>query len=367
MDSRIEKLASTIINYSCDVQEGSLVTIDVMGDTPKPLVKSLVRYIYDNKAIPTVIVKDASIVREQLLGITEESATNWAKHDLYRLQDTDVYILIESLENQYELSDIPKDKMSIYGENYLRIINSYILSNTRWITLRYPNSAIAQLSNMSLDAFKDFYFSVCNLDYSKLSKAMDKLVDIMSNTDEVHITGNGCDLTFSIKDMPICKCDGLINLPDGEVYTAPIRDSINGIVRFNAPSIYQGVCFEDIMLKLKDGRIVDATSSNTEKMHDILDTDEGSRYIGEFALGLNPLIKKPTKDILFDEKIGGSFHLTPGYSYENAFNGNCSSIHWDMVCIQTEEYGGGEIYFDGKLIRKNGLFLPKELAYLNNK
>lgn len=367
MDSRIQKLADTIVNYSCAVQSGAKVTIDVIGDSPKALVKALITKMYEAGAIPHVIEKDASIIREQLIGLTEETAKNWAKHDLHRLKDTDVYIMIKALNNQSELSDIPQEKMVLYGEHYTKEINAYIVNNTRWISLRYPNSSMAQLANMSLEAFEDYYFVVCNLDYSKLLKAMDYLVSLMDKTDKVRICGEGTDISFSIKGIPVHKCAGLINLPDGEVYTAPIRNSVNGAVQFNTPSIYQGICYEQIKLEFEDGKIIKATSNKMEQMNTVLNTDEGSRYIGEFALGVNPYIMKPMKDILFDEKIGGSFHLTPGFSYENAFNGNRSSIHWDLVCIQTKEYGGGEIYFDGVLIRKDGVFIPRELHDLNKK
>ncbi len=367
MDSRIQNLANTIVNYSCNIQSGATVTIDVIGDSPKALVKALIKKIYKAGAIPHVIEKDTSIIREQLIGLTEETAKNWAKHALNRLKDTDVYIMIKSLNNQSELSDVPQDKMILYGEHYTKIVNEYILNHTRWISLRYPNNAMAQLANMSLESFENYYFTICNQDYSKLSNAMDYLVRLMDETDNVRICGNGTDISFSIKDIPVHKCAGLINLPDGEVYTAPVRDSINGIVQFNIPSIYQGTCYDQIKLEFKNGKIIKATSNNIDQMNSILNTDEGSRYVGEFALGVNPYIVKPMKDILFDEKIGGSFHLTPGFAYENAFNGNRSAIHWDLVCIQTEDYGGGEIYFDNVLIRKNGLFIPSELHDLNMK
>ncbi len=193
----------------------------------------------------------------------------------------------------------------------------------------------------------------------------------MLQTDQVRITGLETDVTFSIKNIPAHECAGYINLPDGEVYTAPVRNSINGKVKFNVPTVYQGEAFKNITLEFVDGKITDATSDNNEeaniKLNKILNTDEGSRYIGEFALGVNPAITHPINDILFDEKIGGSFHLTPGFCYDNASNGNESGIHWDLICIQTPEYGGGEIYFDNILIRKDGDFLIPELLPLNIK
>jgi len=365
MDSRIKILAEKIIHYSCDVQKGANVTIDVIGSSAKPLVKALIKNIYDVGAIPHVMYKEEQILREQLLRITKETAESWKKNDMDKLKSTDVYIMIKAMDNHSELSDVPQDQMRIYGEHYLKEINSYIVNKTRWISLRYPSNAMAQLSNMSMDVMENFYFDICNLDYSKLSKAMDYLVELMEKTDKVHITGPDTDVRFSIKDVPVHKCAGLINLPDGEVYTAPVRNSINGRVKFNVPSIYQGVAYEDMVLEFENGKIINALSNKSEQMNKVLDTDEGARFIGEFALGVNPYITKPMKDILFDEKMGGSFHLTPGFAYKDAFNGNESAIHWDMISIQTKDYGGGSIYFDDVLIRKDGVFLMKELEVLN--
>ena len=188
---------------------------------------------------------------------------------------------------------------------------------------------------------------------------------LMERTDRVEIAGPGTDLRFSIKKIPAVICGGDRNIPDGEVFTAPVRDSVNGFVTFNAPTIYQGTSFDHIRLEFENGKIVKATSNQTKKLNDVLDADAGARYIGEFSLGFNPHILHPMRDILFDEKIAGSFHFTPGQAYETADNGNRSQVHWDMVNIQRREYGGGEIYFDGKLIRKNGEFVVPALQSLN--
>lgn len=207
---------------------------------------------------------------------------------------------------------------------------------------------------------------MCNLDYKKMSVAMDALVNLMNRTDRVHITGPGTDLTFFPKDIGAIKCDGKCNIPDGEVYTAPVRDSVNGYITYNTPSVFQGFTYENIRFTFQNGKITEATANNSEKLNAVLDMDEGARYLGEFAIGVNPFILHPMKDTLFDEKIMGSIHLTPGRCYEDAFNGNDSQIHWDLVFIQTEAYGGGEIYFDDVLIRKNGIFVLEELRCLNS-
>jgi len=231
--------------------------------------------------------------------------------------------------------------------------------------LRYPNHSMAQLANMSTESFEDFYFDVCNLDYAHMSQAMEPLVELMEETDKVRIVGPGTDLEFSIKDIPVIKCAGEMNIPDGEVFTAPVKDSINGVISYNTPGVYQGYTYHDIKLKFENGKIINAKANNTAKIRQVFNTDEGARYVGEFAIGVNPYIEEAMKDTLFDEKIKGSFHLTPGKCYDEANNGNQSSIHWDLVCIQTPEYGGGEIYFDDQLVRKDGKFVLDSLQQLN--
>ncbi|MEW8976720.1 MAG: aminopeptidase, partial [Exiguobacterium sp.] len=233
------------------------------------------------------------------------------------------------------------------------------------VVLRFPTASMAQLANQSTEAFEDFYFDVCTLDYEKMGQAMEPLVDLMNRTDRVRLVGPGTDLSFSIKDIPAIKCAGNANIPDGEVFTAPVKDSVNGVISYNTPSPYQGFTFENVKLTFKDGKIIEATANDTDRINQVFDTDAGSRFVGEFAIGVNPFIQHPMKDILFDEKIDGSFHFTPGQAYEEAYNGNDSSVHWDLVNIQRPDYGGGEIWFDDVLIRKDGRFVLPELEVLN--
>ena len=205
-----------------------------------------------------------------------------------------------------------------------------------------------------------------NLRPAALRPAMRKLAAMMEKAEYVKITGPGTDISFSIKGLPAIPCAGECNLPDGEVFTAPVIDSANGHISFNTPSLFQGIPFDNIRLTLKNGLVVHAEAGDkTGELNAILDTDPGARRLGEFAFGVNPAITRPMRNILFDEKISGSFHLTPGQAYHVADNGNQSRIHWDMVCIQTEAAGGGDIYLDGKLVRRNGLFTLPELAILN--
>ncbi len=364
MDPRITTLAHNLVHYSCSVKPKERVLIHIIGESAYPLAKALIREVYAAGALPFLELEDTSLNRELMLGCTPEQLAYTNQFELEKMKGMDAYIAVRASENIAELADVPQEKTTLYQTAGSAVLNERV-NNTKWVVLRYPNNAMAQLADTSLECFEDFYFNVCNLDYSKMSQAMDALVALMDRTDQVRLVGPGTDLRFSIKDIPAIKCDGKMNIPDGEVYTAPVRTSLNGTITYNTPSVYQGFTFENIQFEFKDGQIVKATANNTEKLNHILDTDPGARYIGEFAIGVNPYITKPMKDTLFDEKIDGSIHLTPGRCYEEAPNGNDSSIHWDLVYIQTPEYGGGEIYFDDVLIRKDGRFVLDELQPLN--
>jgi aminopeptidase len=364
-DPRIQQLAKNLINYSVKLQKGEKVLIENFG-LQRELVTALVKEAYEAGGYPFVSLKDHQVDRSLLMGAQQEQFDMIADFEANVMSKMDAYIGLRSGDNINEHADVPADKMKIHGNTVGKKVHRDIrVPKTKWVVLRYPNSAMAQLAKMSTEAFEDFYFNVCNLDYGKMDKAMDSLANLMNATDKVRITGPGTDLTFSIKDIPAVKCAGELNIPDGEVYTAPVRDSVNGVITYNTPSPYQGFTFENVKLTFKDGKIVEASANDTERINKIFDTDEGARYVGEFAIGVNPYILHPMQDILFDEKIDGSFHFTPGQCYDDAFNGNHSNIHWDMVNIQRPEYGGGEIYFDDVLIRKDGRFVIPELEGLN--
>jgi aminopeptidase len=365
MDPRISTLAQNLIRYSTRLQPGEKVLIDLYG-LEVDIARALVEEAYAAGGIPFVSLKQHQIQRALLMGATAEQWSMMARYEAQRMQEMDAYIAIRSGENATELADVPADKMKIYQEKWWHPVHTEIRSNqTRWCVLRWPTPSMAQLANTSTEAFEDFYFDVCTLDYGKMDRHMDPLKARMERTDRVRIVGPGTDLNFSIKGLSAIKCSGRRNIPDGECYTAPVRDSVNGVLTYNTPSVYQGSTFENIHFEFRDGKIVNATANNTERINQVLDTDEGARYIGEFSLGFNPYILKPMKDTLFDEKIAGSFHFTPGQAYKIADNGNKSAIHWDLVCIQRPEYGGGEIYFDGELIRKDGIFVTGDLKGLN--
>jgi aminopeptidase len=366
-DPRVARLADILVSYSTKVQPGEKVLIEAY-DIPDDVVNALVDRVAEAGGLPFVTIKRNSVLRALFQNATEEQIQLIGKLERERMEQMDVYIGVRGSLNISEHSDIPDEKMKLYRTLWWHPVHSETrVPKTKWCVLRWPTASMAQQASMSTEAFEDFYFDVCTFDYARLFTLMAPLKSWMDRTDRVRLTGPSTDLSFSIKSIPTIACTGECNLPDGECFTAPVRDSVNGTITFNAPTIYQGTVFEGITLTFKDGKIVEATAAggNTEKLNQILDSDEGARYIGEFSLGFNPYVLQPMKDILFDEKIAGSFHFTPGQAYEEADNGNRSAIHWDMVYIQRPEFGGGEIWFDDTLIRKDGLFVVEDLKALN--
>ena len=363
-DPRIDQLARQLVRYSTNLKRGEKVLVDLY-DVPEEVGIALVREARGRGAIPFVTVNSLRVSRELLRGATDEQYRLLAKHRMAEMRDMNAYIAVRGSHNIAEWSDVPAGRMDLV-QGHTRKVLRHRVEKTKWCVLRWPHAAMAQQAGMSTEAFEDFYFRVCLLDYRALKPAMNALGRLMTRTDRVHIKGPGTDLEFSIKGIPAIPCGGECNIPDGECFTAPVRDSINGVIAHNAATIYNGIPFDGIVLEFEKGRIVKAQADGKNKeINKILDADNGARHIGEFALGFNPEIREPMRDILFDEKIAGSFHFTPGQAYDEASNGNKSKVHWDMVSIQRSDYGGGEIWFDGKLIRKNGKFLPKALQKLN--
>ena len=366
MDPRIEQLAYQLVHNSCRLQAGEKIMIHQNGIHPTPLVKAIIKEVYRVGATPFLRLMTNSLERELLLGATQEQMSLMAEADRLLMKEMDAFIGVRGEDNLTEQADVPNEKQTLYETYYSAPVHHDIrVPHTKWVVLRYPTNSMAQSAHTSLEDFEDFYFHVCNLDYQKMSVAMDNLVDLMNRTDKVRLIAKDTDLTFSIKDIPAVKCAGSCNIPDGEVYTAPVRDSIHGVITYNTPSEYNSFTFEQVRLTFENGKIVACDGNDPARLEQIFNTDEGARYVGEFAIGVNPYVLNPMKDTLFDEKIAGSFHFTPGNCYDEAPNGNSSSIHWDLVCIQRPEYGGGEMYFDDVLIRKDGLFVIDELKGLN--
>jgi aminopeptidase len=362
-DPRFDKLARLLVNYSTKLKPMEKVLIDAF-DIPAEMTIALVRAAREAKAVPFVQIHQARVSRELMLGAAAAQYDFIAQHELARMKKMDAYIAVRGSENISETSDIPSEQMKLVSKKMKPVLDHRV-KKTRWCVLRWPTPSMAQQAGMSTEQFENFFFDVCTLDYAKMQPGMKALKALMDKTDLVEIKGPGTDLRFSIRGIGAIICGGGHNIPDGEVFSCPVKNSVQGHVTFNAPTIYQGIGFDGIRLGFKDGKVVDATGNQTEKLNKILDSDAGARFIGEFSLAFNPYILHPMRDILFDEKISGSFHFTPGQAYEQADNGNRSQIHWDMVNIQREDYGGGTIFFDGKLVRKDGLFVPAPLQSLN--
>lgn len=366
-DTRIEELAGVLINHSCQLKPGEKILIEAF-DLPEPnLVCALIEEARRAGGLPVVSWKSNEILRSLYRSGDKSSLQFVGDLETDIMRQMDAYVGIRGAANSDQFSDVPGTQMDLMTECIWEPVHINVrVPATKWVVLRYPTHSMAQSARMSTPAFEDFFFDVCTADYAAMGKAQQPLKELMLATDQVRIVSPGTDLSFSIKDISVIPCSGGRNIPDGEVFTAPIRDSLNGVIQYNAASRYQGTIFEKIRFEFKAGKIVDAScTGQTERLNQILDTDEGARYIGEWSLGCNNRVKHPMLDTLFDEKIGGSLHLTPGNAYDSADNGNRSRVHWDLVLIQTPEYGGGEVWFDGELIRKDGRFLPDSLQPLN--
>ena len=364
-DPRYTKLAKLLVNYSTEIKKGDRALLDMI-DVPDEFTVELVRAVRAADGTPLVEVRHTRVSRELLMETNEQQAALVRDIEMFRMKKMQAYIAIRGSANISENSDVPSDRMSLYSR-ITRPVQDYRVNKTRWCVLRWPTPSMAQAAGMSTEAFENLYFDVCTMDYAKMARAMVPLERRMKRTDKVHLKSPGTDLTFSIKGIGAKMCRGDRNIPDGEVFSCPVKNSVNGVIQFNTPTIYSGTKFENVRLEFKDGKIIKATGNNTKRLNEILDTDAGARYVGEFSLGFNPYILNPMCDILFDEKIAGSLHFTPGQAYEECDNGNRSAVHWDMVLIQRPEWGGGEIWFDGELIRKDGLFVPRDLQPLNPK
>lgn len=367
LDPRVTKLAELLCTHSTDLGPDDKVLLHAF-DIPEESVAEIVR-VAQSKGAEVAVRLESNLIKRQLMhGMSEKNARTIADIEKYEMERMTAYIALRGSHNYAEGGDVPEAIQKMWAKEYVTpVVFGVRVPKTKWVALRWPTPGMAQQANMSTPAFEKFFFDVCTLDYGKMAKACKPLEDLMCRTDRVEIKGPGTDFSFSIKDIGAVACYGDRNIPDGECFSAPVKESVNGVVQFNTISLYQGTEFKDIRYVIKNGRIEEATAgSNTEKINEILDTDPGARYFGEWSLGFNPYVLHPMKDTLFDEKIAGSFHFTPGNAYDPpGGNGNKSSIHWDTVLIQRPEYGGGEVWFDGKLIRKDGLFVLDELLDLN--
>ncbi len=370
-DERLDRLAKLLLTHSLRLSKGELFEINAALPA-KPLIKALMKQANAIGAIPCPRLEDDELMRlfygfidadhpeDSLPAI--RSMVEW-KQAYWKHIAAHVDIGVD--ENDAELSGVNSRALALYRKEN-KPIRDLMIDERRWVYLHWPTMADAQKAGMCYDDFFDFFLNAALVDYDAMHRSMEPLIELMQKTNDVRIVGPDTDIRFSIAGMNVVPCIGERNIPDGEVYTAPVRDSANGYVHYNTAAMRYGKKFESPRLVFKKGHIEEATCAGDSKgFNDLLNADEGARYLGEFALGVNNAIDRAIGNTLYDEKIGGSFHLTPGNSYASAPNGNHSQLHLDIVCIQTKAYGGGEIWFDGKLIRKDGVFVPESLSRLN--
>lgn len=365
MDPRYTALAATLVGHSTRIRTGERVLVEAV-DVDQALVVALIREINRVGGIPLVSIKQNRVLGELYRTATQASMEAAATYEAARMRGVDAYIGIRGSLNICEYSDVEPERLECQRRHWYQPVHAEIrVPRTRWVVLHFPTPSMAQLAEMSTEAFEEFFFRVCTADYARMSAAMDPLKQLMERTDRVRITGPDTDLRFSIRGMPAVKCDGDRNIPDGELFTAPRLDTVEGKILFNTRTIYQGTTFDQIRLRFEKGRVVQAETDKTDRLNRILDTDKGARRVGEFSLSFNPHITRPMLDILFDEKIAGALHLALGSAYDDADNRNRSGIHWDLIQIQTTEAGGGQVWFDDRLVRDNGRFVLPELQGLN--
>lgn len=364
MENLKQKLIKTIVEHSCNISKSDHVLLFASHNIEESFLEALIKEINSKGAYCYF-----ELINDRLKSISqsvadEEYANFMIKSDIEKYKNCNVRIFIQKENNRYESKIVPNESKTFLQKARDKFF--FHILQKRWLYLQFPSDLDAHLHKMSGSEFENFFFNACTIDYSELEKNLQPLKKLMEKTDNVRICGNGTDISFSIKDIPAVICSGNHNIPDGEIYTAPIKNSVNGIIRYNAPHNMFGESFEDIKLTVKDGKIIKVDcKEKADLLYKYMSIDEGGLYFGEFALGVNKAITKSTGNTLFDEKINGSFHLTSGNCYNKANNGNKSCTHEDFVCIQTPEFGGGEIYFDNILIRKDGKFTLKELEILN--
>ncbi len=355
-----KQLARQLLSHSIELKEGENIMLQLIGLNGTGLMRALTEAVREKGAHPFIKIEDPETNRILLEKGDDEFWKSQAETDqLPLMKQMDAFVGIRAAENIYENSAVSKQANNAYSRHFLNPVHfKQRVEHTRWVVLRYPSAAFAMNAKMPTERFRDFYYKACLLDYEKLRTDMQPLEELLRKTGLVRLKGEGTDIEFSVKGQNWIPCFGKRNIPDGELFSSPLIDSVNGHITY-APSVYQGKPFEFVKLEVKNGVVTGFDSSNNTAFEEILDTDEGARRFGEFSFGLNPVIEKPMYDILFDEKIYGSNHLTLGKDYAIAPNGNSSDIHWDLVCI------GPDVYLDGELVRKGRLFVKEELSGLN--
>lgn len=360
--SKLKKLAKIITNYSVEVKPGEKVLLRGYGFESYPLIKEVYRECMRAGAIEVnVRFSEEEISRIFFEEANEKQLKYLNKIELEMAKSYDVMVQIVADKNPYEMKDTDMKKIQITQK--ARKPLSDILTKKRWCLFYYPNVASAALAKKSLEDWENFVMDSCLLDWKKEEELQKKFIEIMKKVKKVRITGKETDLEVNIAGQKWLTCCGKFNMPDGEVFTSPVRTGVNGFIRYNVPTNYMSHDFNFVKLTLKDGKVIKEQSDNDSALKEILSTDKGARYFGEFAFGLNNKIKEGTKQILFDEKMGKSLHMALGRCYEEAPNGNDSSIHWDLIF--NFKWSNAELYFDNKKVFSKGKWTDRKLSFLN--
>ncbi|MCL4873421.1 aminopeptidase [bacterium] len=353
-DPRVKRLASILVNHSLGVKKNDTVLISSSTELAKPLVLEVFREVLKAGGHPTTSIGFEETSNIFFDTATKEQVAFFPKTKLFEAKNIDCFVNIRASANKKALSNV--DARTV-GERskVLRPISEEIVNRKRWILCNFPTNGLAQEADMSLEEYEDFVYSATNIDWNKVRQKEMKLKAALDRAKEVRIVGKDTDLKIGIAGRKSIPCYGERNMPDGEVFLSPQEDSAEGYIYYEMPAIYQGREVTGIRLRFKGGKVVEASADKNEDfLIAMLDTDKGARFLGELGVGVNYGIQKFTKDILFDEKIGGTVHLAVGRSYEEAGGKNISAIHWDMI---KDLRKGGAIYLDGKAIQKNGKFL----------
>jgi aminopeptidase len=361
LNLRMDAIADMIAGHSLKITPGDKVLVDATDDCDD-LIMAAIKSIQAKGGLPFVLHQSSRVRCAWLMGITDEQLESWYESMYHLRKDMDCILTIRSQNNGFELADVPQEAIRKFAGMSIRLGKLARKPTLRTSLIRYPTAAFAQQCGMSTDACEEYFFNVCTMDYQALYQEMEPLKAALDHAGRVRILSPGTDISFSIEGVNCFISAGTWNIPDGETAMEIVRESVNGIISYNVPSNHQGFVYRDIRLTFKEGRVAGVEANDAKRMEAILDTDAGARYIGEFAIGVNPYIRRPIIDTLFDEKMAGSLHFTPGGTDSD---GNPSSVHWDIVQSHMPEFGGGEIYLDGKLWRKDGLFVDDALKRLN--
>jgi aminopeptidase len=365
MDNRIKKHAGVLLKYSLDIKKGEKIVI--VGDVVTlPLIKESYRLAVELGALPQIMINSEELKEILLKGGSEEQIKYVPDSVKKAFETVDVVLSFFGGTNTRMLSNVNPEKLKLSAQGSSEITRIFFervaKKELRWCETMFPNQASAQEANMSISEYEDFVYGAGYIDskdliakWKEIEKKQEGICKILDNKKHLRIVSKDTDLKMSIEGRKWVNCCAKANFPDGEVFTGPVEDSVEGHIRFSFPGLYGGREIEDIQLTFERGKVIKATAAKgQELLEQLLETDKGARYVGEIAAGTNYNIKKFTKHMLFDEKIGGTVHLAIGRSIPESLGKNQSAIHWDMLCDMKK---GGEIYADGELVYKDGKFL----------